>query len=522
MPHPPGRVRVAGPVFGQMPRLCALQLLWSDGIDTPARTRYTRVVPSSSPYLAGSDITGLARALRRRQISSVELTSWTLERLGRIAPRLNGLAARTPERALAEARRADARIAAGAQQPLVGIPYGAKDLIGAEDGRAMQARDAVTIARLRRVGAVLTAKLAVENAGGGWAGLAAVTMNGGDGRRAEAAAAGPFGFGVNPWDVTRWSGGSSSGPAIAVAAGLLPYALGTETAGSVVGPAAFCGLSAVRPTFGVLSLVGVVPLAWTLDKVGVLAHSVNDCAAVFGALVGGAAGRAPLDSTLLRRSRRARLRLGFAEEDLASAAEPARRALARGIAELRGLGPRFDHLAIPARPYGSLVDTVMRAEGTTTFHDLIASDRFASLVTPQQRVGIELGLRLPAHAYLRAMQERERIREDFEAIFAQCDVLVAPAQPRTAPPLAELTARTSGSAPPPEGLLRGNGAINAAGNLAGLPAVVIPCGLGTDGLPVGLQLVGPPHSEPLLLGLAAAYQRETDHHLRRAPLVSEG
>lgn len=453
--------------------------------------------------------------------------------LEREGPRYNAVAAVLRDRALAGARRADGALRRKAGGALTGVPYGAKDLLavagapttwGAPPYRdQVFAADATVVRRLDRAGAVLAAKLAmVELAGGGGY------------RYPNASLQGP---GLNPWNTARWSGGSSSGSGAAVAAGLIPYAIGSETSGSIGTPAAFCGVTGLRPTYGLVSRHGAMALSWTLDKLGPMARTAADCALVLQAMAGRDAadpttsGRrfAPLGPAAARRALRA-VRLGFAEEDLEHASAEAKGALARGLTELRRIVPRVARAALPADlAYGPMVGTVYGAEGATIFAELITSGRVDELVDRRQAAGLKEGLEIRARDYLQAMRLRTLLIERFRALFSEVDVIVAPARTSTAPPIdAPLDARPPGygslpaaSAAAPAAKAEapgpGNTGLIPAGNLAGLPAVFFPCGLGTDGLPVGLQLVGLPFSEPLLVAVASAYQRETDHHLRRPP-----
>src|SRR5438270_11967855 len=226
--------------------------------------------------------TGLSRLLRRQKISSLELTKMFLERLERLGPKYNALAELTPELALAQAKRADRALRGGnAASPLTGVPDGAKELLATEQiPRRWGAPpyrdqvfdyDATVVAKLHDAGAVLAAKLAmVELAGGGY-------------HYASASLHGP---GLNPWNLDHWAGGSSSGSGSAVAAGLVPYALGSETWGSIMTPSAFCGISGLRPTWGLVSRFGAMELAWSMDKVGPMAHSAEDCGWILQAIAG--------------------------------------------------------------------------------------------------------------------------------------------------------------------------------------------------------------------------------------------
>ena len=435
------------------------------------------------------------------------------------------------ERALAEAARADRAFARRtARSALTGIPYGAKDLLAAVGATTTWGappyrdqvfdQDATVVRRLGRSGAILTAKLAmVELAGGGGY------------RYPSASLQGP---GRNPWDPERWSGGSSSGSGAAVGAGLVPFALGSETSGSIGTPAAFCGVTGLRPTYGLVSRAGAMALSWTLDKIGPMARTAEDCGVVLEAI----AGRDTGDPTLSGRRHRPltgraataaarRARVGIAEEDVGHASPEARRALERGLAELRGIAPNMTRAVLPDDlPYGPMVGTVFGAEGAEIFSELIASGRVDELIDLRQKAGLRQGSEIRARDYLRAMRLRTVLVERFRGIFSQVDVLVGLGRSSTAPPIGaaldnrlpgagSLAATAKADAPGP-----GNTALIPAGNLAGLPAIFFPCGFGSDGLPVGLQLVGPPFSEPLLVAIVAAYQRATDHHTKRPPARS--
>jgi Asp-tRNA(Asn)/Glu-tRNA(Gln) amidotransferase A subunit family amidase len=480
---------------------------------------------------AFATVAELGEALRGKRMSAVELATETCDRLEAEGPRYNAIATLLRTRALREAAAADRALASGdARSPLLGIPYGAKDLLaargapttwGAAPYRDQRFRsDATVISKLRRGGAVLAAKLAmVELAGGGGY------------RYPSASLQGP---GRNPWDTSRWSGGSSSGSGAAVGAGLVPFALGSETSGSIGTPSAYCGVTGLRPTYGLVSRHGAMALSWTLDKVGPMARSAADCALVLQAIAGADANDAsvtgkrfrPLDPVAAG-ERLAQVRIGYAGEEIEHlATEAARAALLQGVDELRRLVPRFVDARLPDLPYGPMVATVFGAEGATAFADLIRSDRFEEMPDAKQKAGLRAALEIKARDYLQAMRLRTILAARVRELFTTCDVILSAGRTATASPIDQaldapsLPPGASGArdaAPPPE--RRGNVGLIPAGNLAGLPAIFFPCGLGTDGLPVGLQLVGPPFSEPVLVALAEAYQRETDHHQKRPGMV---
>ena len=466
-------------------------------------------------------IAELAAGLRKKRFSAVELARCALELLERIGPRYNAVAALMPERALAEAKRADAALKRGPAKALLGIPYGVKDLLAAHGAPTtwgappyrdqIFAEDAAVVERLQRGGAVLAAKLAmVELAGGGGY------------RYPSASLQGP---GRNPWDRERWSGGSSSGSGAAVGAGIVPFAIGSETSGSIGTPSAYCGVTGLRPTYGLVSRRGAMALSWTLDKLGPMARTADDCAAVLEVIAGPDAGDRTSSGRRFRRlaasASRAvakKARIGFAEEDIADHASPeAKAALEKGFAQFRRIVPRVVRATLPAMPFGPMVQTVYGAEGAEIFAELIEGPRFEELVDARQKSGLRAALDVKARDYLHAMRLRTRLMSAFAAIFKDVDAILSVGRAVTATPITQRldSPPTAGGAVAQPTKRPGNLGLIPAGNLAGLPAIFFPCGFGTDGLPVGLQLVGPPFSEALLVALASTFQRETDHHLKR-------
>ncbi len=463
----------------------------------------------------------LAAALRKRRISSVELARASLDLLGKLGPKYNAVAALMPERALDEAKRADGALAKKQGGPLTGIPYGAKDLLAARGAPTtwgappyrdqIIGEDATVVAKLKKSGAVLAAKLAmVELAGGGGY------------RYPSASLQGP---GRNPWNKEHWSGGSSSGSGAAIGAGLVPFAIGSETSGSIGTPSAYCGVTGLRPTYGLVSRKGAMALSWTLDKLGPMARTAEDCAAVLEAIAGAdAADRTTSGKRFKPMAARPaaavakRARIAFADEDIADHASPdAKRALEKGVEEFKRIAPNFVRATLPVMPFGPMVQTVYGSEGAEIFADLIEGKRFEQLIDARQKAGLRAALETKARDYLHAMRMRTRLQDALDSMFRDVDVILSVGRAITATPITQPldSPPTTASATPPPNRRTGNIGLIAAGNLAGVPAIFFPCGFGTDGLPVGLQLVGPPFSEPLLVALASAYQRETDHHTKR-------
>ena len=340
---------------------------------------------------------------------------------------------------------------------------------------------ATVINKLAKPGGLLIGKLAmVELAGGG-------------GYRYPDASL--FGPGLNPWDLSRWSGGSSSGSGSAVAAGLVPYALGSETSGSILTPCAYCGVTGLRPTYGLVSRFGAMPLSWTMDKIGPICRSAEDCGLVLAAIAGkdeadpGSAGKsfyyAPEYAKDLKM-----VKAGFAAVDFEAWAEPSmREPYKQALAVLRDMGLQFREVAMPDLPYGPVTSTVILAEAASVFEEFITSGKVDQLADKRQAAGLKAALDIPSRDYLRAMRVRRLIQQEMRRMLAPSDVLIAPARYTVATKLDQPIDKgwTPDPAPASEGL-RG---LIPAGNLAGLPALSLPCGF-ADGLPVGCRLSAAP------------------------------
>ncbi|MEI9973668.1 MAG: amidase family protein [Ignavibacteriota bacterium] len=402
---------------------------------------------------------------------------------------------------------------------LQGIPYGAKDLL-AYQGQpttwgakpyAGQVFDynATVIDKLDLAGAVLAGKLAmVELAGGGGY------------RYASASLTGP---GLNPWDRTRWSGGSSSGSAAAVAAGLVTFALGSETSGSIVTPASYCGVTGLRPTYGLVSRHGAMALSWTLDKIGPLARSADDCGRILQAIAGGDskdAGSAGINFYYAPQYARPlkELKVGFAPVDFADRAEEsARAAFQAALTTMKEMGVTLLETKLPQFPYGPILSTILAAEQASSFESLITSGRVDQLNDAAQIAGLKASLELPARDYLKAMRVRRMVQDEFRNLFSQVDVLLAPGRSGPATKIEQPLDR--GGFQPAAGVPQGLQGIVQAGNLAGLPALVLPCGFAGN-LPIALQVVGGAFSENVLLSIGREFQTRTDWHKRRPPEIA--
>jgi Asp-tRNA(Asn)/Glu-tRNA(Gln) amidotransferase A subunit family amidase len=458
--------------------------------------------PGSAEDLAFAPVTELARLVRSRQVSSTELTKLYLERLRRYDPVLQCVITLTEELALAQARKADEEIAAGKYRGVLhGIPWGAKDLLavpaypttwGAEPYKDQVRKEKATVAaKLEEAGAVLVAKLTLG-----------------------ALAWGDVWFGgktKNPWNVKEGSSGSSAGSASATAAGLVGFAIGTETLGSIVSPCTRCGTTGLRPTFGRVSRNGAMALSWSMDKIGPITRSVDDCALVFYHIHGAD----PLDPCSVEQpfalpapEGYRKLRVGYVEElfeeDRAKKAEKdedkarlreSQEFDKRSLEVLRGLGVQLKPIklptSVPVEPLGIILST----EASAAFDELTRSGKDDTLkrqVADAWPNVFRQGQLTPAVEYIRACRFRTLLMAEMEKLFADIDVYVCP---------------SFGG----ENLL--------ITNLTGHPAVVLPNGFhASNGTPASITFMGNLYGETQALAVARAYQQATDFHKKRPPL----
>ena len=465
------------------------------------------------PDVYFATIPELNERLQSKEFTAEQLARAFSARLQELGPRYNALALSLNQEALRQAKAVDNELKRDRfRGPLQGVPYGVKDLLayagqpttwGAKPyaGQVFDYNAAV-IDKISALGGVLTGKLAmVELAGGGGY------------RFASASLTGP---GLNPWDRTRWSGGSSSGSAAAVAAGLVPYAIGSETSGSIVTPASFCGVTALRPTYGLVSRYGAMALSWTLDKLGPFAHTAEDCGLILQAIAGkdsrdpGSAGKSFYYTPQYAHPMKD-LKVGYAPSDFSEWAEPAARpAFDAALGVLKASGVQLVETKLPNFPYGAALSTILNGEMGSIFEPLIASGRVDELADKPQIAGLKASLELPAKDYLKAMRMRRMIQDEVSKLFGSVDVLLAPGRPGIASKIDQPLDRGAGAAPPKDPGFR---AIIQMGNLAGLPALVLPCGF-AENMPVALQVVGVPFSENTLLAIGREFQKRTDWHKR--------
>ena len=467
-----------------------------------------------------SSISELATALRTKKFSTVELTHAFCDRLEKIGPRYNALALPLRDSALKQAKAADREFKLDrVRSPLQGIPYGAKDLLAVKGkvtawgakpfaGQVFE-EDARVIELLDKAGAILIGKLSmVELAGGGGY------------RFPSASATGP---GLNPWDTSRWSGGSSSGPGSATAAGLVAFAIGSETSGSILSPSAYCGITGLRPTYGLVSRRGAMALSWTLDKIGPMCRSAEDCALVLSVIAGvdyedpGSAGKSFHYAPQYAR-KPDEITVGYAPIDFDESADPSARAgFQEALKLMKSLGMNYKEIEIPDFPYGALVSTIIAAEAASIFEDFLRSGKVDELADHRQAQGLKTGLDLPATEYLRAMRVRALVQQAFKDLFLNVDFLLAPTRPTVASKITDPLDRAATAAATAQ-KSRGLTGLIPAGNLAGLPAISLPCGF-ASGLPIAISVVGRPFYENQLIAIGKAFQSHTDWHRRRPPVT---
>jgi aspartyl-tRNA(Asn)/glutamyl-tRNA(Gln) amidotransferase subunit A len=463
-----------------------------------------------------SDLTWLAlpelgRLLRSRQVSAVELCRHFLDRLERLGARYNAVVTVLRQQALREARVRDAELASGRDRgPLHGIPYGAKDLLAAQGAPTtwgaqpyrdqMLKGDATVVRRLREAGAVLCAKLAMVELAGGMGYNQAFASFTGAGR--------------SPWDPTRWSGGSSSGSGSAVGAGLVPFAIGSETWGSIQYPAAFCGVTGLRPTYGRVSRYGAMALSWTMDKLGPLARTAEDCGTVLAAI----AGPDPADPSALGREfvypdpakSRKRFRLGILKGTLEKTQPEVRRNFQDALSVLREFAELEDGLELPQYPYEAMASIVIDAEAASAFEPLFQSGRITELTAPEDRIGGYAGQVVLAKDYIRALRLRRPAAVALDRLLRRVDAVVAPTLPTVAWPIDAAFDKVY-----PD--YSGGANISGPANLCGVPGIFLMNGTGESGLPTSLQLTGRALGESTLLAIGHRYQQRTNFHQRRPP-----
>jgi aspartyl-tRNA(Asn)/glutamyl-tRNA(Gln) amidotransferase subunit A len=457
-----------------------------------------------------------ARRIGHRELSPVELTQAALARIEQLNPRLNAFITVLEDQAMATAQAAEREIMAGQRRgPLHGIPIALKDLCATKGVRTTAGSkilhdyvpmdDATVAIRLAEAGTVLLGKLHMNE-----------FAYGPDGDNVH------YGRVRNPWNLEHITGGSSSGSGAAVAASLCLGALGTDTGGSIRIPSALCGIAGIKPTYRRVSRYGITPLCWSLDHVGPMAKTVEDVALLLQAMAGydpkdpGSAQRPVPDYAAALSGDVRGLRVGIPREYFYDALEPEiESATQQAIAALKGLGASIHEVSWRSLRYATLAALAIVLAEASTFHEAWIRTRPQDY-HPDVALRLKWGLLLPASAYLKAQRLRALMCRDVAQLWRAVDVLVTPATMMAAPHPGELQSRVgSRQMSTREAILR----LMRPFNLTGLPAMSVPCGFTSTGLPIGLQIAGKPFDEATVLRVAHSYEQQTDWHRRLPPLA---
>jgi len=479
------------------------------------------MLASSGADLFGAELPDLTLAaaselVRKRTVSPVALAEACLARIDRLNPSLNAFITVTRDAALAQAREAEQEIHGGKWRgPLHGIPIALKDLFDTAGIRTtaasalfkdrVPAADAEVVRRLKAAGAVLLGKTnMVEFAYGG------------------NAAVSHFGAVHNPWSLERNPGGSSSGSAAAVASRMCYGALGSDTAGSIRQPAALCGIVGLKPTYGLVSTRGAIPLSWSCDHVGPMTRTVEDNALLLQTIAGYDAGdinsirvNVPDYRSELRRGTSS-IRIGVPRDFFFDDLDPeVSAAMKKALSVLATIAASVRDVALPSpAEKQESIRVPVRAAEAYAYHQAWV-ERTPELYLPETLLRVRSGADVTTLAYIQGRQQLAESRRAIERIFETVDVLVTPTTPVPAPTLADMSdARTSARLN--AALLRNTSPFN----VYGIPAISVPCGLTSAGLPIGLQISGPSGGEALLFRVAAAFERSAAFTAQPPPRVT--
>ena len=448
-----------------------------------------KAIPQNFEELAFYSVRDLAELIRARKVTSTQLTKMYLERLKRYDPQLHCVITLTEDLALKQAKKADEEIAAGNYRgPLHGIPYGAKDLLAVKGYKttwgAMPYKDqyidqnATVIKKLEEAGAILVAKLTLGALAWGDVWFGGMTRN--------------------PWNLEQGSSGSSAGSASAVSAGLVAFAIGTETWGSIVSPSTRCGDTGLRPTFGRVSRTGAMALSWSMDKIGPICRTVEDCAIVFNAIRGSdGVDQTVVDLPFNYQSKIdfTKLRVGYLKSEFEKDTTNTETNEAT-LDKLKSMGINLIPIELPDLPIYSM-GFILSAEAAAAFDELTLSGRDSLLVRQIKNAWpnvFRASRFVPAVEYIQANRARYQLIQEMAKMLENIDVYVSPSFG-------------------PNLLLT---------NLSGHPCVVLPNGFDEEGSPTSISFMGKLYDEGTLLAFAKAYQDATDFHKKHPPLFSVG
>jgi aspartyl-tRNA(Asn)/glutamyl-tRNA(Gln) amidotransferase subunit A len=465
--------------------------------------------------LTDLSIAELGALIKAKEVSPVEAVEASIQRTDAMDSKIGAFITPTPEPARAAAKVAEQEIMAGRYRgPLHGVPFALKDLYWTKgirtasgsrvDADFVPAEDGTVVSRLYEAGAIPMGKVHLSEFA--FDGLG-VNKH--------------YGTPRNPWNTNHVAGGSSSGSASSVAAGMVPFAMGTDTGGSVRLPASFCGITGHKPSFGLVSRHGITPLSWSMDHPGPLVRTVEDAALVMNAITGhdpqdaSSADIGARDFTRYLGKGAQGLRVGVPQEFIWDIIDPeVKAAVEAAIQHLGSLGATVTPIALPELSHaGPIFGLTIASEAATYHREKILAH--GDLYDPSIRIRIEGGLFISAAAYLHAQRAREAYRRAVATAMADVDVLAVPTVVVPSPAVGQDRVTIDGVEHPLRlTILRASQAFS----LIGLPAMSVPCGFTNGGLPIGMQLVGKPFTDDIVMGAANTYQQSTDWHLRKPPL----
>ena len=467
---------------------------------------------SQLPFLSATELGSL---IKSKEVSPVEATEAYLERIPQIDGKLNSYITVTADRALADAKKAEQEIVSGKYRgPMHGVPIAVKDQVYTKGilttggsiilKNFMPDEDATVISNLNDAGAVLLGKLNMSEFAMG------------------DAFEHPYGRPRNPWDLSRNAGTSSSGSGAATAAFLCATSLGEDTGGSIRGPASFCGLVGIRPSWGRVSRHGVLGASWSMDQVGPISRTVSDCAITLAAIAGhdpkdGHTWDVPVPDYLASLSGGAQsLKIGVITERVQgpSVDPQVRDLVVKAIAQLGELGAVVSEIEIPLIAQSAAISTAVTYGDVSGVHRE-GIDNHLKEYDYNLQLRLLTGAILPAQAHQKAVRLRHMLRQQILDAMEKVDVLVMPTSSIPASPLPEKAGVESKEAFLE--MLGGRRSFTAPFNLASVPALSINCGFTSDDLPVGLQIAGKPFDESMVFRVAYAYEQATDWHNRKPP-----
>lgn len=456
---------------------------------------------------AFSDIPDIVNAIVHRNVSPTDLVRDVLDAAGRHNGTLNAFISISEESALAAAGRLERAIAKQKDVgPLAGVPISVKDLVRTIDGPTTAGsrifgeglpptEDATVVRRLRRAGAIVVGKTNLHEIA-----LGVTSANE------------HFGPARNPWNAERVAGGSSGGSASSVAAGFCTASVGTDTRGSIRIPAAACGVTGFKPTYGLLPNDGIIPLAPSLDHAGPITHTVMDAAYMLGVMTGSKATFERFVKALRASTRQ--LVIGVSEYHLRDLDDEIGSAIDKALRVLRPLCAEMRDVSMPALEGVQEASAVITSVEALAYHETHLATQPKSY-GPQVLKRLKEGQKRSAAEHVAAMRKRAEVRQAFATTFESVDVIVGATLPTLPPRIDELEVEINGKRTK---VVEAFTRYNAPQNMAGVPALTIPCGL-VKGLPVGLQLIAAEGKDESLLSLGAAFQRETHWHQRRPPIA---